>query len=155
MSRRRADRKQRTAERTARRDSLLVLLSRVQRHGTLTPAEAALLRAHVEAEITEADRYRAEAGGQQAAVRREQQRLAAAEAAIVEAEAEAARHAADHAAACQQIAAMHAAAVGEVRGPRRGIVEDVADIRQRALDAEEQLAAYRAVYGHGTHEHQH
>lgn len=33
----------------------------------------------------------------------------------------------DH--ACQQIAAMHAAAVGEVRGPIRGVVEDVADLR--------------------------
>ncbi|MFF2922745.1 hypothetical protein ACFVTP_10130 [Streptomyces celluloflavus] len=54
----------------------------------LTAAEAALLRAHVEAEVADADRYRREAGGQQAAVRRTQQRLAAAEQAIVEAENE-------------------------------------------------------------------
>ncbi|WP_399087992.1 hypothetical protein ACGH2B_12415 [Streptomyces sp. BBFR2] len=80
---RRAAREQ---ERTARRDSLLVLLSRVQRGRTLTAAEASLLRTHVEAEIVEADQFRREAGGQQAAVRRAQQSLAAAHAAIVEAE---------------------------------------------------------------------
>ncbi|MCR8576177.1 hypothetical protein [Streptomyces sp. Isolate_219] len=87
MSRRtRAAREQRAAERDTRRESLFVLLSRAQRRGTLTTAEAALLRAHVEAEVDESNRYRAEAGGQQAAVRREQQRTRAAEAAIVEAE---------------------------------------------------------------------
>ncbi|WP_411145299.1 hypothetical protein [Streptomyces sp. x-80] len=78
----------RDGARTARRDSLLVLLARVQRGVVLTAAEAALLRAHVEAEVADADRYRREAGGQRAAVRRAQQRLAAAEAAIVEAENE-------------------------------------------------------------------
>ena len=31
--------------------------------------------------------------------------------------------------ACGTVAAMHAAAVGEVCGPRRGVVEDVADLR--------------------------
>jgi len=36
---------------------------------------------------------------------------------------------ADYDSACEQIAAMHAAAVGEVRGPIRGVVEDVADLR--------------------------
>lgn len=40
--------------RTARRDSLSILLSRAQR-GVLSRAEAALLRTHVEAELAEAD----------------------------------------------------------------------------------------------------
>ncbi|MBC9714060.1 hypothetical protein H9Y04_15960 [Streptomyces sp. TRM66268-LWL] len=83
----RRSREQRAAERSARRASLFVLLDRAQRRGSLTAAEAALLRAHVEAEVAECDRYRAEAGGQQAAVRREQQRVRAAEAAICEGEA--------------------------------------------------------------------
>ncbi|MGF0176697.1 hypothetical protein ACQF36_41465 [Streptomyces sp. Marseille-Q5077] len=69
----RRTREQRAAERDTRRASLSVLLDRAQRRGSLTTAEAALLRAHVEAEVAECDRYRAEAGGQQAAVRREHQ----------------------------------------------------------------------------------
>ncbi|MFI8300025.1 hypothetical protein ACIGCZ_29275 [Streptomyces nigra] len=35
----------------------------------------------------------------------------------------------NHASACMTIADMHKAAVGEVRGPIRGVVEDVADVR--------------------------
>lgn len=35
----------------------------------------------------------------------------------------------EHGRACETIAAMHAAAVGEVRGSVRGVVEDVADLR--------------------------
>jgi len=35
----------------------------------------------------------------------------------------------DNGRACQTIAEMHAAAVGEVTGPRRGVVEDVEDLR--------------------------
>ncbi|MFK0296398.1 hypothetical protein ACIQU6_38820 [Streptomyces sp. NPDC090442] len=77
---RRTDRAHRGAERTARRDSLLVLLARAQRGVVLTAAEAALLRAHVEAEVADADRYRREAGGQQVAIRRAQQRVAELEA---------------------------------------------------------------------------
>lgn len=49
----------------------------------------------------------------------------------------------DHQRACEQIAAMHAAAVGEVRGPIRGVVEDVADMRARMLAAEEALSNAR------------
>ncbi|MBT2505132.1 hypothetical protein J7I98_04315 [Streptomyces sp. ISL-98] len=46
--------------------------------------------------------------------------------------------------ACQQIAAMHAAAVGEVTGPNRGVVEDVADVREAMLRAEQERdGAYR------------
>ncbi|MFG3118680.1 hypothetical protein ACGF4C_30455 [Streptomyces sp. NPDC048197] len=90
----RSNRRARTAEReqsrTARRDSLAVLLSRAER-GVLSPAEAALLRTTVEAELAEGDTARRSAGGQQAAVRRMQQRLDAAEQAIVEAEQHAAR----------------------------------------------------------------
>lgn len=41
--------------------------------------------------------------------------------------------------ACTTVAEMHAAAVGAVTGPIRGVVEDVADIRARMLAAEEAL----------------
>jgi hypothetical protein len=43
--------------------------------------------------------------------------------------------------ACGTVAKMHEAAVGEVTGPIRGVVEDVADIRARALRAEAAVAA--------------
>lgn len=36
--------------------------------------------------------------------------------------------------ACVTIAQMHAAAVGEVTGPKRGVVEDVADVRAKMLE---------------------
>jgi len=39
---------------------------------------------------------------------------------------------ADYERACKTIAAMHAAAVGGARGPSRGVVEDVADLRRTA-----------------------
>ncbi|MFI1182595.1 hypothetical protein ACH4UT_23990 [Streptomyces sp. NPDC020799] len=71
--------------RTRRRASLAVLLARVDR---LLPAEADLLRAMVDAEIAEGDRARRTAGGYTAAVRRLHARVEAAEAAIVEAEAD-------------------------------------------------------------------
>jgi DNA repair exonuclease SbcCD ATPase subunit len=163
-----AERKRRASERDARRESLLVLLSRTRRGVALTPSEAALMFAHVEVELAEADELRRTVAGQQTAIQREQSRTAAAEAAIVEAEAEAEEHKAEHLAACEQIAAMHAAAVGEVRGPLLGVVEDVASMRaayeaqharadtldrlcreqrQRAEQAEERLAAYVDIFG--------
>jgi uncharacterized coiled-coil DUF342 family protein len=37
------------------------------------------------------------------------------------------------------VAAMHAAAMGEVRGPKRGVVEDVADLRKERDEAREDL----------------
>lgn len=43
--------------------------------------------------------------------------------------------------ACRTVADMHAAAVGEVTAPIRGVIEDVADIRARALRAEAAVAA--------------
>lgn len=84
---RRADR--RTAKaRDARRESLLVLLSRAQRTIPLTPAEGTLLRAHVEVELDEANQLRT-AMSRQAAEHRHQ--LAAAHTAIEEAESDAGR----------------------------------------------------------------
>ncbi|MEU3102947.1 hypothetical protein [Streptomyces griseoflavus] len=71
--------------RTARRDTLSILLSRAQR-GVLTRDEAALLRTHVEAELAEGDAARQSERGQQRAMERERQRVEAAELAIVEAE---------------------------------------------------------------------
>ncbi|HEX7825485.1 MAG TPA: hypothetical protein VF477_11325 [Mycobacterium sp.] len=46
---------------------------------------------------------------------------------LTEAEFDRDRYQRDYLGACEQVAAMHAAAVGEVRGPIRGVVEDVAD----------------------------
>jgi hypothetical protein len=46
--------------------------------------------------------------------------------------------------ACKTIAAMHTAAVGDVRGPERGVVKDVEDVRLRAEHAEQERdRAYR------------
>src|SRR5690606_31764543 len=72
--------------RTARRDSLTVLLARLARGIAPTPDEAALLRAAVEAEIREGDAARTSERGQQRAMEQQRQRVDAAEAAIVEAE---------------------------------------------------------------------
>jgi hypothetical protein len=41
---------------------------------------------------------------------------------------------ADYEGACKLVAEMHAAAVGEVRGPIRGVVEDVQDLRSRVAE---------------------
>jgi hypothetical protein len=73
--------------RDERCEALAVLLARVDR-GVLSRAEAAALRSLIEAEQHDADTARRSAGGQQAAVRRLQQRVAAAEQAIVETEAD-------------------------------------------------------------------
>lgn len=71
--------------RIRRRESLAVLLARADR---LLPAEADLLRVLVETELAAADRARRTAGGQTAAVHRMQSRVEAADAAIVETEAD-------------------------------------------------------------------
>ncbi|MEU7163124.1 hypothetical protein AB0A70_00490 [Streptomyces morookaense] len=73
--------------RTRRREILGVLLSRAER-GVLLADEARLLRASVEAEIAEHERARRTAGGYSAAVRRLHAKVEAADAAIVETEAE-------------------------------------------------------------------
>ncbi|MEX2984559.1 hypothetical protein [Streptomyces sp. C36] len=71
--------------RIRRRESLAVLLARADR---LLPAEADLLRVLVETELAAADRARRTAGGQTAAADRLRARVAAADAAIVETEAD-------------------------------------------------------------------
>ncbi|MGK3093759.1 hypothetical protein ACG93S_28875 [Streptomyces sp. WAC01490] len=122
-SKARRARQRAAAERAARRDSLLVLLSRVQRGIPVTQAEAALLRAHVEVELTEADTARAALGQLEAQHR---QQLAAAHAAICEAE----QDAADWKTTAATYSGLHSSAE-----------QDVADLR-------EQLLAYRAVEDH-------
>jgi len=51
---------------------------------------------------------------------------------------------ADYTDACVSIAKMHAAAVGEVTGPARGVIEDVEDLRSRCLQAEAKIAELNA-----------
>lgn len=75
------------ALRTARRDSLLVLLSRAYR-GTLIPEESELLRHHVEAEIRESNTARAVAAGNLRHVQVMYAELTAAQAAIERVRAE-------------------------------------------------------------------
>jgi hypothetical protein len=61
---------------------------------------------------------------------------------------------ADYDGACKLVAKMHAAAVGEVTGPRRGVVEDVEDVHARALFAEKAVrdldAAHRLDHPEGS-----
>jgi hypothetical protein len=59
---------------------------------------------------------------------------------IAELEDELARAKADHGNACGLVARMHAAAVGSIRGPIRGVVEDVEDLAKRCRSAEARLA---------------
>ncbi|MFE4328712.1 hypothetical protein ACFRQM_04435 [Streptomyces sp. NPDC056831] len=112
-----AERKRRTAEREQRRDTLLVLLSRMQR-GALLDAERPLLQAHVEAELSDADELRSTVAGQQTLIQRQAAQLDAAHAAIEETEREHGR--------------------AEIR---------CATAEQRAADLAEQLRMYRAAYG--------
>ncbi|MFD3790797.1 hypothetical protein [Streptomyces cyaneofuscatus] len=66
---------------------------------------------------------------------------AAAERRAETAEEDAEIHRANHQAACRTIAEMHEAATGRTgMGPIRGVVEDVADVRARAEQAEQALA---------------
>ena len=51
-------------------------------------------------------------------------------------DAEIAELKADYGRACHTVALMHKAAVGEITGPTRGAVEDVADLLTRCLEAE-------------------
>lgn len=62
-----------------------------------------------------------------------------------EREAELAEMRGNYEGACKTVAAMHKAAVGEVRGPNRGIVEDVEDVRLRAEAAEAAIERVRAI----------
>ncbi|MFJ7267270.1 hypothetical protein ACIQV3_11495 [Streptomyces sp. NPDC099050] len=93
-----SERRHRASDRDARRESLLVLLDRAQRGAALTAAEAALLRAHVTAELSEADELRRTVAGQQTAIQRAHDRTRATEdriAAAAEAVADARRAQAD------------------------------------------------------------
>lgn len=137
MSRRATTRTARDHARNERRKSLDVLLDRADRGG-LSPAEAALLRSLVRAEIAESDAARRAAGGQQAAVRREQQRVAAAEAAIVEAE----QHAADVAEQLRQYRAVYGP---EAITTYQAAVRRAEEAEASAARAEEQRADEEAL----------
>ncbi|WP_158720965.1 hypothetical protein [Streptomyces sp. NRRL S-241] len=84
----------REAVREERRAATRVLLARADR-GVLGPEDTAKLRQLVEAEIADGDAFRRSASGQQAAALRLTHRVAAAEQAIVEAEAERDQYAAE------------------------------------------------------------
>ncbi|MFS0695108.1 hypothetical protein [Streptomyces nitrosporeus] len=84
-----AQRRARTAEREDRRNVLAHLLSRSDR-GVITDAERPLLRAHVEAELRDADDLRRTVDGHQRRAERLARQLDAAHAAIREAEQDAA-----------------------------------------------------------------
>lgn len=84
----------REAVRDERRAAIRVLLARADR-GVLGPEDIARLRQLVEAEIADVDNFRRAASGQQAAALRLTHRVAAAEQAIVEAEAERDQYAAE------------------------------------------------------------
>lgn len=59
------------------------------------------------------------------------------------------RYKADHLSACALIAQMHAAATGKPGdGPIRGVVEDVADLRERAVALESALVALLSYADH-------
>ncbi|MDX3214553.1 hypothetical protein PV318_03205 [Streptomyces sp. ME02-6991-2B] len=92
MTARRERRRAAVDQREQRRDTIRNLLARVDRAAagrlTLTPAEAAHLRAQVEAEIAHGEDMRRTAAGAQAQTRSLRQQLTAAEDAIREAEAE-------------------------------------------------------------------
>jgi hypothetical protein len=130
-----------------RHDAISHLLFRAA-CGVLKAEEGALLRSLVEQERDAGDSL---AGGVSASAatyaRRYEQaaeRLRKAREQRKEARAEAAEHKTNYLGACKTIAAMHAAAVGEVCGPRRGVVEDVADLRAERDSLRQQLAAAKA-----------
>ncbi|MFD6889282.1 hypothetical protein [Streptomyces sp. NPDC059957] len=84
----------REAVRDARRAAIRVLLARADR-GVLGPEDTVKLRQLVEAEVADGDAFRRSAAGQQAAALRLTHRVVAAEQAIVEAEADRDRLAAE------------------------------------------------------------
>lgn len=80
-----AERIERSRQRATRRETLLILLNRADR---LSAAEATRLAEHARAELAEADELRRTVQGQQRAMQDAITRTRAAEAAIVEVEAE-------------------------------------------------------------------
>ncbi|MEU2077127.1 hypothetical protein [Streptomyces sp. NPDC013489] len=73
----------RTRDRAARRETLLVLLDRLDR---LSPTESALLREYARTELTASDELRSTLVGLERALQQTQEQVRAAEAAIVETE---------------------------------------------------------------------
>ncbi|MFF7146063.1 hypothetical protein ACFZB5_33520 [Streptomyces nodosus] len=74
------------------------------------------------------------------------QALTAVMAPAEQAQADAERYKADYLSACGTIAEMHAAATGRTgMGPDRGVVEDVADVRERAEQADRHRRALAAI----------
>ncbi|GAA5056360.1 coiled-coil domain-containing protein [Streptomyces similanensis] len=121
------------ALRTARRDTLGILLSRVRRSVALSPAEAALLAAHVEAELTEADRARESERGQQRAMEQHRQRVTAAEETIRELEQQAT--VADERAECWKRQAANWEQANEQAEQRLARIRDMTDNWVRHLPA--------------------
>src|SRR5690606_16232319 len=132
--------------RTARRDSLAVLLARLARGIAPTPDEVALLRATVEAEIRENDAARTSERGQQRAMEQQRQRVAAAEAAIRELEAE--RDAVNEALGLAP-GQLPGTAPSAIRGRAATIREQAQraeQAEQRAKDAEAERDELRSAY---------
>ncbi|MFI5808898.1 hypothetical protein [Streptomyces sp. NPDC051561] len=134
----RAAREQARLDRRTQVDNLLA------RYARTVPAEAELLRALVDAETAEGDRYRRECGGQQAAVRREQQRVAAAEEAMRQAE-EQARAYAEQLGVRTRSLSMWAHEAREAHGEQQRAEAALARVREQLDDVEAlttRLAAY-------------
>lgn len=125
-----AERKQRATERTLRRNSLNALLARMLR-GALLDAERPLLHAHIATELDESDNLRSTVQGMQAALNEAHARNEAADAAIVEAE----QDAAEQRAAVDRVRAL-AADMRTWCSPR-GIATQYADDIEKALDGEQ------------------
>ncbi|MEU9141693.1 hypothetical protein AB0D33_38135 [Streptomyces sp. NPDC048404] len=145
-----AERKRRGADRTARRESLLVLLSRTRRGVALTDAEGALLFAHVEVELAEADELRRTVAGQQTAIQAANNRAEAADAVIREVEQD--RDQARAELAELQAAAKQAQQRARAERPtpdaeHATMNRHLDSMRTRAEKAEERLTAYVAVFG--------
>ncbi|NML50559.1 hypothetical protein HHL19_12900 [Streptomyces sp. R302] len=141
---RRATNRQTAADhaRDARRESLAVLLSRLER-GVITPTEAALLRAHVHVEIAERDdmdRARRGLDRQRDEMRR---RLDAADAAIVEAEEDRARVEEQLAEARHRIDLLQAVDAGRADGAQR--ITDERDRAEAFLDRLHRAETHRDV----------
>ncbi|MCX4987142.1 hypothetical protein [Streptomyces sp. NBC_00572] len=126
MTRRRtmADRKKHATDRLARRIKFEILLDRADR---LSPTEADALREYALAEAATADQLRATARGQDRAMQQMRDRLAAADAAIVEAEEDRARVEEQLAEARHHIDVLHAVDAGRADGAQR-----ITDERDRA-----------------------
>ncbi|MDT0432784.1 hypothetical protein [Streptomyces salyersiae] len=142
-----AQRRLRAAAREDRRGVLAHLLSRSDR-GVITDAERPLLRAHVEAELRDADDLRRTVNGQQKVTQRLGRQLDAAHDAIREAEQAAEQAKAECARLARDVQTMHDginATAREAFTQRKKHRQALAAAEQLAADYAEQLRAYRAV----------